>query len=308
MSRTNNDSFNPRSVRHQQILDVAANNPDASLREIADEIPSATTDLVDRVLEKYGDPADTNDSETHPDQPAMTDTQPVPDPDDLSPKERQTLQAIHEQPEATQRELADTLDIAPATISNRVNAIDGFEWDNRHEFTQALFTDESTPQPPTETESKDPTETSSPESTSDQPTPNNPPADTSPSPETSNPKTTTDTNAETAATSETPPEQAAVADGATNSDTTQPAESETPEPTSPEQQTPPTDHEEAETLEQLSERLTNIEEQLEALEHHEASDQVVSDPDLAHKILHACLEADTISEEDELEIIRKFIT
>ena len=45
-------------MRHKRILDRAADDPDATLEDIAAEVPTATTDLVENVLEKYGDPAE----------------------------------------------------------------------------------------------------------------------------------------------------------------------------------------------------------------------------------------------------------
>lgn len=47
----------PRATIHKQILDAAASRPDASLEAIADEISGASIDLVEQVLEEYGDPA-----------------------------------------------------------------------------------------------------------------------------------------------------------------------------------------------------------------------------------------------------------
>lgn len=123
-------------MRHERILDVAADNPNASVGELADEVPSATADLVENVLEKYGDPADTTDTDpTPPESPRATDETP-PSPADLSAVERETLEAIHEHPEATQRELSDQLGVSPATISNRVNGIPGFEWAERTTYTR----------------------------------------------------------------------------------------------------------------------------------------------------------------------------
>lgn len=43
-------------MRHKRILDTAERNPDAPLEAIADEIPSATVELVEQVLDEYGDP------------------------------------------------------------------------------------------------------------------------------------------------------------------------------------------------------------------------------------------------------------
>lgn len=54
----------PRSIRQKRILDWAADHPDDSLEDIATEIPTATVDLVENVLKEYGDPAE--DQATHP--------------------------------------------------------------------------------------------------------------------------------------------------------------------------------------------------------------------------------------------------
>jgi len=51
-------TYKVKSVRHKHILDTAAEHPDASMEELASMVPSATTDLVERVLDKYGDPAE----------------------------------------------------------------------------------------------------------------------------------------------------------------------------------------------------------------------------------------------------------
>jgi len=46
-----------QSMRHKRILDVAEEHPKASMSKLASLVPSATTDLVERVLDEYGDPA-----------------------------------------------------------------------------------------------------------------------------------------------------------------------------------------------------------------------------------------------------------
>lgn len=48
----------PRAVIHKRILDVAGERPDASMTAIADAVGGASVDLVERVLEEYGDPGD----------------------------------------------------------------------------------------------------------------------------------------------------------------------------------------------------------------------------------------------------------
>jgi len=47
----------PRATIHKQILDAAEANPEASLEVLANEVPAATIDLVERVLNEYGDPS-----------------------------------------------------------------------------------------------------------------------------------------------------------------------------------------------------------------------------------------------------------
>ena len=57
MSRTGGRSSTPRAMIHRRILDVAESKPSASMAEIADEIGGASVELVERVLGEYGDPA-----------------------------------------------------------------------------------------------------------------------------------------------------------------------------------------------------------------------------------------------------------
>lgn len=133
------------SIRQQQILDAAADNPDAPMEDLADEIPSVTTELVERVLEEYGDPAD-DEQETPPESADSTKEQKdaSPNQNELSPKQREVLRAIFEQPTASQREIAETLDVSGPTVCNRVNSITGFNWDDREAFAEAVFETEPT--------------------------------------------------------------------------------------------------------------------------------------------------------------------
>ena len=57
MSRTGDRSSTPRAVIHKKILNAAESDPNASMAQIADGIAGASTELVERVLEQYGDPA-----------------------------------------------------------------------------------------------------------------------------------------------------------------------------------------------------------------------------------------------------------
>lgn len=151
----------PRAVIHKRILDRAEANPDASLAAIADDISGASAELVERVLDRYGDPADGQSEQASVDdadtvaQPATesqsTESEPDATPDaerqhmdfdELSDGQQDVLRAIRRHPEATQAELADRLGVSASTISNRVNSIEGFDWAEREAFvSQAVAPD-----------------------------------------------------------------------------------------------------------------------------------------------------------------------
>lgn len=128
----------PNSIRQKKILTIAEERPDASLDIIASEVPSATVDLVEHVLDEYGGPAPTAGNESV-DEPSERNDSARPALPDLTNAQRRTLQAIHDNPEASQRELAELLDVANSTISNRVNSIEGFEWETRGSFADTFF-------------------------------------------------------------------------------------------------------------------------------------------------------------------------
>lgn len=58
---------------------------------------------------------------------------------DLTEKQIETLRAIFERPTATQAEIAELFDVTKSTICQRVNSIDGFTWQLRKSFVDALF-------------------------------------------------------------------------------------------------------------------------------------------------------------------------
>lgn len=162
----------PRAIIHKQILDAAEATSTITVNELAAQIPGATATLVKRVLKEYDtdlgdtspadepamDPDDTTDAETP--QPGSTpshdgDTstvqsstetdetpsavETVPSPAELSEDQLSVLRAIRERPAATQRDIAEEFGVSRATISQRVNAIDGFEWRDRYSFIQEFF-------------------------------------------------------------------------------------------------------------------------------------------------------------------------
>lgn len=172
MSRVGDDSGSPRAIVHKKILDVAESDPDASMEAIAAEVSGASIDLVERVLDEYGDPcaepsddtgaeangnangtgqptdspaatmSDPDRSQTQtqtPEEPNPTGT-PV-DRDELSDKQLATLRAIAANPDCSQAELAEEFDVTRATISRWVNDIPGFEWSRRGEFATRILGD-----------------------------------------------------------------------------------------------------------------------------------------------------------------------
>ena len=60
----------------------------------------------------------------------------------LSERQRRTLRAVSERPDASQSDIAEVLDVTRATVSRRLNAIPGFEWDDRRSFAGSVFGDE----------------------------------------------------------------------------------------------------------------------------------------------------------------------
>lgn len=210
----------PKAVIHRRILDAAAEEPEASMAALAEDIPSATTDLVERVLEQYGDPAAEEEPEEAVDE---SDTTPDESPislDELTEAQRRTLRAIYDDPAATQSELADRLDVAASTICNRVGDIPGFEWADREAFVEPLFDGEDRPD-------------------------------------------------------STPP---TIANGGQ------------PDP----------------AMARLEARLDALEADLEQVV-GDRDGGMFADPELLHKMIHACFESDRFSEEEELELLRTVI-
>lgn len=152
-SSGNNQS--PRAIIHKQILDEAKDRPNASMEEISDNIPGASTELVNRVLRDYGDPGGqlvtpneateerkmTETSATN--NKTDTEVREVEDieneMDELSEKQRETLRQIVDNPEATQSDIGENLGVSASTISRRLSEITGFAWGNREEFVSGLF-------------------------------------------------------------------------------------------------------------------------------------------------------------------------
>ena len=65
-----------------------------------------------------------------------------------------------------------------------------------------------------------------------------------------------------------------------------------------------TEIKESEQLEQLQARVETLEQQIAADQTPSSELSTMSDPELLQKVFHACLKAETISEEEELELIK----
>jgi len=266
-------------MRHKQILDVAAENPEASIAELASEVPSATAELVERVLEEHGDPAegDEPDASEETESEQSSESQSVPDPDDLSSTEYETIRAIRKHPTASQRDLAEKLGVTASTVSNRVNGIDGFDWTNREAFANAVLSDDES-EPATTDE---PAETTA---SSDAPVNQAADSDTDASPVTED-----DADRRAAAPDTTPddddhsPAEPATAAGEVNTTITQFQS----------------------TVEELSAQLADLEGQVDTIADGGGSpqSQPFQDPELVHKVVHACMNSEKISEDEELRIL-----
>jgi DNA-binding CsgD family transcriptional regulator len=279
----------PRSVRQKQILDVAEEHPDAAIDELASMVSSATPELVEEVLAEHGDPASKGETSAETgDETAVetatagdsdgsdggpvtadggpdpnrrdgtstdggespngdTESAPVSSLEDLSEKQREVLTEVATRPEATQQEIARRLDVSRATVSNRVNSIDGFEWSERESFVEAVF-------------------------------------------------------------GQTPPVGVA-GDGGSASEVTSSDTDVTEVTGSPSTRA---DGAPAETRADLEATLERLQERVAELEASHAGaatdgDSVFEDPELVHKVVHACMNADTISESEELRILEALL-
>lgn len=145
---------------HKRILESAESDPDASLEALAGEVAGASPDLVERVLEEYGDPGEMPADATPAEDSTMTDPRPIPTAAELTEKQRETLRAIAAAPEATQSELADALGVSRATVNKRLNDIDGFDWTDREAFVGTVLDVDA------ETRSPEPSDESAPDGAS----------------------------------------------------------------------------------------------------------------------------------------------
>lgn len=128
----------PPALIHKKILTAAAENPEAPFDELADKVAGATTALVERVLDEYEDPGVQSEPEG-----TMSQQDHQIDLDALTDQQRETLEMISEQPDATQMDIGEELGVSGATINQRLSTIDGFEWEERNSIVQEIFDDDA---------------------------------------------------------------------------------------------------------------------------------------------------------------------
>ncbi|MFB6096280.1 MAG: winged helix-turn-helix transcriptional regulator [Haloferacaceae archaeon] len=292
----------PRAVIHKRILDVARDQPNASIERIAGEVSGATPDLVDRVLDDYGDPAE-------------ADAEAVGDADDpefsveeLTDRQCEILQTIYENPDASQRTLAGYLGITAPTVSRHLNKIPNWDWDRRLEFGRVVVEH-------VESNGRGAEETDADELDADEPDGDEvgsagPDGDEPDSQETE----TAEPGASDSGTDDPDGEEAtdeeAEADGPEASDAR--ATEEETDARATEEETGARATEEASvagidrrTIDRLDERIEGLERRLDGGEEPRL---VLDDPELVQRVIHVCMDADAIDEDDELRIIEALLT
>jgi len=148
MGNVGNARQQPRAIIHKQILDIAESRPEASMTEIADDVSGASVDLVERVLEEYGDPSEQGTEPDPSEEPSMTEqsdavsqngTKEAVESVDLSEEQLRAFRFVRENPDASQAEIGDRLGVSRATVSRRLNAVPGFEWEKREAIARQVL-------------------------------------------------------------------------------------------------------------------------------------------------------------------------
>ncbi|ELZ03360.1 hypothetical protein C480_16545 [Natrialba aegyptia DSM 13077] len=304
---------------------------------------SDDSDQTDYADPQADDPSMTTDNSAHS---HGTSSDALIDSDALTAKQRETLREVAARPDATQAELADTLGVTSATISQRVNSIDGFDWSRRRAFVSDLFdtdpslgdTDsgdgtvsdtENGDRNPEDDSTETAATTDSMGDAASEPLSDGASDIASETQTRSQPSESTTASAH-ASVSE-PDQSPAVTGDDTESDTlnsdpavqAKPTAEQTDESedervigtgtkTDTETETATDTTVETAQIRALTDQLTTLSRQLDELEAKSApGDRAagpLSDPELTHKILHACLDAEYISRDEELRIIRAVTT
>ena len=267
-------------------------------RDESEEQQSATGDAGSTDDCTPAEPERDEDEPGMPDHDSRSTNGALPlEPDKLTETQLETLRSIADDPTATQAELGEILGVSGATINQRVNAIDGFDWAARAEFVEHLFEDEPIDNGNTDRSlTREPTASSESSAHLEAPdkTPDDDATGSSSDDRRPNPEGDSTRSASEPATDDLDPDSRSPADS-------NPADSE------------PGDDLPEYPLEDLSEQLAGLSERLESVESRlshspPSADGLAAEPELAHKVIHACLTADHISEEEELRILKAIVT
>ena len=336
-------SSTPRALIHKKILEAAATMPEATMAEVADEVSGASTDLVERVLAEYGDPADSESdsgespADTGDESPVDTGGEPPAETGGEPTVETQSESAeTGRRPDQSDDRVGtdepgvgpDGTDENPPVRADGDVAVDDRAAGNETEGEPETDDSERADAGGSETESEtmtDDTPVRAPEELSDK--------------ELAvlevvaeRPDATQEEIADVLGVSRaTISKRASGIEGfdwqrrATFVDrlfgdevgtlTRGAAESSTVPPSSLERVDARTDGDRRRTVEseldsggavdrnKIVARLDRIESRLDSLESREARAKGISDPTLAHKVVHACMESDKVSEEEELQVV-----
>jgi hypothetical protein len=260
----------PRAHIHREILDAAADAPDASLDAIADEVPSARAHLVYRVRPESGEPAGAPVEPPPTDPPATVtrDSNADPETRTLSEAQERLLQLIGDDPTATQQELGEKTGVSQSTVHTRLAAIDGFEWSDRTSFVDSSLETTTTDSGPTAEADGGANAEGDDEPTADDVDESTPVADDEPKPAEVGPTHSA--------------EQGRSATGSTDGP---------PEPDV--------------SLATLDDRLTELEERVDATA--DGSGAGLRDPDLRYTVARACFDAESITEAEERRLFRTIL-
>lgn len=246
-----------------------------------DTAPGSTTERDDDTLIRGGVDSEglaAEDESTASDDGAETEDDPdlPPEIDSLSDKQRRTLRALYERPNASQGDLAEELDVTRATVCRRLNAIPGFEWSDRRAFAESVFGGDA-----------------------DAAGDGGATAIRSAAPENDSGSGRGDDGSDTESTDSGDADgDAESARSAARSDSRS-GGSESAASGEADASPGITDR----RLAAVEDRLAMIESRLDETGAEEGTGLSLS-PELAHKVVHACMESDTVTEDEELEVLR----
>lgn len=285
MSADDDSKSFPQSIRHQRILDVAEEHPKASINDVASRVTSATPELVERVLEKYGDPGAEADSIDTTDEPMSSTNEPLTEDDvsetDPTPSEEPVGTDDSEpQPSTTATETDSDPD---SDLSSRLDELS----ETKRELLEVVA--------------------AQPEATQKQIADHFDVTRATVSRWASNITgfDWTDRKSIIESVFDDPPS----IELRMNGDSTTENESEVPEQVA---ESRPGDGGDSETIDDIESTLDQLDERVRTLENASdttatSCDSAFEDPELVHKVVHACMNSELISESEELRILKQLL-